>query len=53
MMYIYKIEPRAPLVGLELFEGEGHFLAPCLFCRVKMTSEVVVQLDVLRLNTDG
>jgi hypothetical protein len=40
-----EIEPGAPLIGFELFEGDGHLLAAILFVGIDITAEVVVKLD--------
>ena len=50
---IDEIVPRAPLVGLKLLEGKGDLLAIRLLAGVDVTTEIVVQLDVLCLCAKG
>ena len=50
---INEIVPRAPVVGLELFEGDGHLLTGRLLIRVDVTTEVIVELDVLGTGRKG
>ena len=52
-VYIDEVEPGAPFVGFELLDGHGVSWSACLFLGVEVASEVVVELDVLRMGTDG
>ena len=48
-----EIVPRAPLIGLELLDGDSDLLTAILLVRVDVTAEVVVKLDVLCVCADG
>ena len=46
-IHIEEVIPRTPIVSLELLEGYSNFLTIILLISVNVTTEVVVQLDVL------
>ena len=46
---IDEVEPRTPFIGLEMLDGHGYFLAIAFFVGIDVASEIVVQLNVLRL----
>ena len=48
---IDEVEPRAPLVGFELFKRHCNFLSSSLFVGIDEASEVVVQLHILCLRS--
>ena len=52
-VHIDEVEPGAPLVGLELFEGEGHLLTAFFLVGIEVASEVVMKLHVLCLDGEG
>ena len=48
-----KIVPGAPFVGLELLKGDGDFLAVWFLIWIDVTTEVVMQLDILSVGREG
>ena len=45
---IDEIVPLAPLVGLELFKGNGHFGTTGFLTGIDITTQVIVNLNILR-----
>ena len=41
-----EVVPRTPVVGLELFESNGNLLTSCLFVWIKVTTKVIMCLNV-------
>ena len=50
---IDEIIPRPPFVGLELLHSDGHLLSSGFLASVNVTTEIVMQLNVLCLHRAG